>query len=233
MPYNSLTAVLLLNFAWPRSLILRLLWGPTLIILNLRVHLTLLFVVQSLKSCPTQPFATPWTAAHQTSLSFTISWTLLKLMPIESVMPSNRLILCRPLFLLPSILPSIRVFSNESALPVRWPKYWSFIISLSNEYSGLIFLEFTGFEYAIIYTIDLQKTNPGPCLGMWTWGTESGHRHLGTGGKRVDKYSHWSLKWGPWALVKYGSENILDFGHLDQLLLLWEGLDDWQKFPPL
>ena len=83
---------------------------------------------------------TPWTAAHQASLSITNSWSLLKLMPIESVMPSNYLILCRPLLLPPSIFPSIRVFSNESALHIRWPKYWSFSfnISLSNEYLGLI-----------------------------------------------------------------------------------------------
>ena len=83
---------------------------------------------------------TPWTAAHQSSLSFTISRSLLKLISIESVMPSNHLALCRPLLLLPSIFPSIRVFSNESALPIRWPKYWSFSLSISssNEYSGLI-----------------------------------------------------------------------------------------------
>ena len=81
---------------------------------------------------------TPWTATRQASLSITNSWSLLKLMSIESVMPSNHLILCRPLFLLPSIFPSIRVFSNESVLCLRWPKYWSFSISPSNEYSGLI-----------------------------------------------------------------------------------------------
>ena len=83
---------------------------------------------------------TPWTTALQASLSITNSWSLLKLMPIESVMPSNHLILCRPLLLLPSIFPSIRVFSNESALRIRWPKYrnFSFSISPSNEYSGLI-----------------------------------------------------------------------------------------------
>ena len=84
----------------------------------------------------------PWTAAHQASLSFTISWSLLKLMSIESVMPSNHLILCLPLLLLPSIFPSFRVFSNESALEsrIRWPKHWNFNFSirLSNEYSGLI-----------------------------------------------------------------------------------------------
>ena len=85
-------------------------------------------------------FATPWTAAHQASLSITNSWSLLKLMSTESVMPSNHLILCHPLLLPPLIFPSIGVFSNESTLCIRWPKYWSFSfnISLSNEYSGLI-----------------------------------------------------------------------------------------------
>ena len=83
-------------------------------------------------------FATPWTAARQASLSFTISRSLLKLMSIESLMPSNHLVLCRPLLLLPSVFPSIRVFSSESALQLRWPKCWSFNISPSNEYSGLI-----------------------------------------------------------------------------------------------
>ena len=94
--------------------------------------------VQSLSHV--QFFATPWTAAHQASLSITNSQNLLKLMSIESVMPSNHLILCHPLLLLPSIFPSIRVFSNESVLRIRWPKYWSFSFSIipSNEYSGLI-----------------------------------------------------------------------------------------------
>ena len=84
--------------------------------------------------------AAPWAAAHQASLSITNSWSFLKLMSIESVMPSNRLILCHPLLLPPSIFPSIRVFSNQSVLCIRWPKYWSFSfrISSSNEYSGLI-----------------------------------------------------------------------------------------------
>ena len=85
-------------------------------------------------------FATPWTAAHQASLSITNSWNLLKLMSIASVMPSNHLILCHPLLLLPSIPPSIRVFSNESVLHMRWLKYWSFSFSISppNEHPGLI-----------------------------------------------------------------------------------------------
>ena len=85
-------------------------------------------------------FVTPWTSAYQASLSITNSWSLLKLMSIESVMPSNHLILCYPLLLLPSIFPTIRVFSNESVLPIRWLKYWSFSFSISpsNEHSGLI-----------------------------------------------------------------------------------------------
>ena len=84
-----------------------------------------------------QLFVTPWTAAHQASLSVTNFWSLPKLTSIELVMPSNRLILCHPLLLLPSIFPSIRVFSNESALRIRWPKYWSF-----NKGNRLIFLKF-------------------------------------------------------------------------------------------
>ena len=100
---------------------------------------TFLLCCSASQSCST--FATPWTASCQASLSFTIFQSLLKLMPIESLMPSSLLILCHPLLLLPSIFPSIRVFSNESVLCIRWPKYWSFSfnISPSNEYSGLIF----------------------------------------------------------------------------------------------
>ena len=94
--------------------------------------------VQSLSRV--QLFATPWTTACQPSLSITNSRSLLKLMSIESVMPSNHLILCHPLLLLPSMCPSIRVLSNESVLHIRWPKYWSFTFSISpsSEYSGLI-----------------------------------------------------------------------------------------------
>ena len=91
-------------------------------------------------------FATPWTAALQASLSFTNSRSLLKLMSTESVMPCNHLVLCHFLLLLPSIFPSIRVFSNESALCIRWPKYWSFSISPSNEYSGLISFRIDWFD---------------------------------------------------------------------------------------
>ena len=91
---------------------------------------------------------TPWTAAGQASLSITNSWSLLKLMSLESVMPSSHLILCCPLLLLPSIFPSIRVFSSESFLPIGWPKYWSFSFSISpsNEYSGLISFRIDGLE---------------------------------------------------------------------------------------
>ena len=102
------------------------------------MYIDLLLLVHLL-SC-VQLFVTPWTAAHQASMSFTISWSLLKVMSIKWVMPSSHLILCHPLLLLLSIFPSIRVFSNESVLCIRWPKYWSlsFSISPSNEYSGLI-----------------------------------------------------------------------------------------------
>ena len=102
--------------------------------------------VQSLSRV--QLFVTPRTAARQASLSITSSWSLLKLMSIESVMPSNHLILCCPLLLLPSVFPSIRVFSNESALHIRWPKYWSFSfnISPSKEYSGLISFRMDWFD---------------------------------------------------------------------------------------
>ena len=91
-------------------------------------------------------FETPWIAACQASLSFTISWSLLKLMSTELVMSSSHLTLCHPLLCLTAIFPSIRVFSNEWALCIRWPKYWNFnfSISTSNEYSGLIYLGLTG-----------------------------------------------------------------------------------------
>ena len=96
--------------------------------------------ISSVHFSHTQLFVTPWTAPHQGSLSINQFRSWLKFMSIKSVMPSNLLILCRPLLLLPSILPSIRVFANASALGIRWPKYWSFSfrISPSNEYSGLI-----------------------------------------------------------------------------------------------
>ena len=106
--------------------------------------------VQSLSSA--QLFVTLWTAARQASLSFTISWSLLKLMSIESMMPSNHLILCHPLLLLPSIFSSIRVFSNELALCIRQPKYWSFSFSISpsDEYSLQISFRIDYFHYLTV-----------------------------------------------------------------------------------
>ena len=106
--------------------------------------------VQSL-SC-VQLFETPWTAACLVSLSITNSWSLLKLKSTESLMPSNQLILCHPLLLLPSIFPSIRVFSSESVFHIRWLKYWSFSfnISPSNEYSGLIFFRMDGLDLLVV-----------------------------------------------------------------------------------
>ena len=105
------------------------------------------------QSCLT--LVAPWTAARQASLSFTISWSLLKLMSIELVMPSNHLIFSHSLLLLPSIFPSIRVFSIESALLIRWPKYWSFSLSISpsNEYSGLISFRIDWFELLAVQGI--------------------------------------------------------------------------------
>ena len=106
-------------------------------------------------------FATPWTAVHQDSLSFTNSWSLLELTSIESVMPSNHLILCHPLLLLPSILPSIRGFSSESVLHIRWPKYWSFSFSItpSNEYSGLISFRIEWFDFKSLLQCHSSKTS--------------------------------------------------------------------------
>ena len=102
-----------------------------------------------------QLFATPWTAAHQASLSITNSQSLFKLMSIELVMPSNHLILCRPLLLLPSIFPSIRVFSNESVLHIRWPKYWSFTFSIS---PSKVYSELISFRMDWLYLLVVQGT---------------------------------------------------------------------------
>ena len=112
-------------------------------------HFTVLSQFSSVQSLScVQLLVTPWTAARQASLSLTNSWSLLKLMSIESVMSSNHLILCHPLLLPPSIFPNIRVFSNESVLLIRWPKHWSFSFSISpsNEYSGLISLRIDRFN---------------------------------------------------------------------------------------
>ena len=119
-------------------------------------------------------FVTPWTTARQASLPITISWRLLKLMSMESVMPSNHLILCFPLLLLPSIFPSIRVFSNESVLHIRWLKYWSFSFSISlfNDYPGLIFFRMDRFDLlAVQGTLKslLQHQNSKAPLRNWDY----------------------------------------------------------------
>ena len=121
---------------------------------------TVLSSVQSLRHV--RLFVTPWTTACQASLSFTNSWSLLKLMSIESVMPSNHLILCHPLLLPPSILPSIRVFSSELVLHIRWPKYWnfSFRTSPSNEYSGLMSFRIDWFDLSAVQ--GPLKSSPTP-----------------------------------------------------------------------
>ena len=109
-----------------------------------------------------QLLSTPWTAAHQAFLSFTISQNLLKLMSIESVLPFYHLIFCHPLLLLPSMFPSMRVFSNESALCIRWPKYWSFSFSVHpcNEYSGLVSFRFDWFDLKTKTLIWKDTRNP-------------------------------------------------------------------------
>ena len=118
-----------------------------------------LFVVELLSHV--QLFVTPWTAAFKASLSFTTSWSLLKLMSIESVMPSDHLILCHSLLLLPSIFPSTRVFSNESAVCIKWLKYWSFSfgISPSSEYSGLISFRIDWFDPLVVQGTLKRKKN--------------------------------------------------------------------------
>ena len=119
------------------------------------------FVVVQLLSC-VQFFVTPWTAAHQASLSFTISQSLLNFMFIESVMPSNHFILCCPLLLLPSIFPSNRVFSNELILGSKWPKYWNFSLSVSlpNENSGLIPFQIDWFDLLAVFTACKLLSHP-------------------------------------------------------------------------
>ena len=142
-------------------------------------------VVQSL-SC-VRLSVTPWTAEHQASLFFTISQSLLKLMFIDLVMPPNHLFLCHPLLLLPSIFPSIRVFSNESALHIRWPKYWncSFSISPSSEYSGLISFRIDWFDlFAVQGTLKslLQHSSKASILQRSTFFmVQLSHLYMTTG----------------------------------------------------
>ena len=131
--------------------------------------------------------ATAWTAAHQASLAIASSRSLLKLMSIKSVMPSNHLILCRSLLLLPSIFPSIRVFDNESVLHIRWPKYWSFSFSISpsSEYSGLIFSIIDWFDLAVQRTLksllqhQASKASILPCSAFFM--VQLSHPYMTTG----------------------------------------------------
>ena len=121
-------------------------------------------------------FMTPWTAARQASLSFTISWSLLKLMSIESVMPSKHLVLCCPLLLPPSIFSSIRVFSKESVLRIRWPMYWSFSFSISppNDYSGLISFRINWFDLLAVQQYEKIPVIRG-CKSKPKWDITSHH----------------------------------------------------------
>ena len=128
----TLTCTSNMTWSFPELKLNVLMMGSRVVVVQLFSHVQL--------------FATPWTAAHQASLSITNSQSPPELMSNESVMPSNHLILCCPLLLLPSIFPSIKVFSSESALYIRWPKYWSFSISPSNEYSGLISFRMDWFD---------------------------------------------------------------------------------------
>ena len=123
-------------------------------------------------------FLTPWTTARQTSLSITNSWSLLRLMSLESVMTSNHLILCHPLLLLPSIFPSIRVFSSESVLHIRWTKNWSFSfsISLSNEYSRLISFQ-DGLVGSLCCPRDSQESSPTPQFKSINASQSNSHIH--------------------------------------------------------
>ena len=142
-----------------------------------------------------QHFSTPWTAAHQASLSITNSQSLLKLMFIKLVMPSNHLILCHPLLLLPSIFPSIRVFSIESVLPIRWPKYWSFSFSISpsNEYSRLISFRIDWFALLVQGTLKSQhyssKASILQCSAFFM--VQLSHPHM-TAGKTI-ALTRWTL----------------------------------------
>ena len=142
--------------------------------------------VQSLS--PVQLFATPWTAAHQASLSDTNSRSPLKLVSIESVMPSNHLILCHPLFLLPSIFVSIRIFSNELALRIRWPKYWSFSFNIrpSNEHQGLISFRMDWLDLLAVQGAlkSLLQHHSSKASILWCWAffiVQLSHPYMTTG----------------------------------------------------
>ena len=123
---------------------------------------TFVIVVQLLGHV--QLFATPWTAAYQASLSFTISWNLFRLISIESMMPSNHLIFCHPLLLLSSIFSSIRVFSNESAFWTRWPEYWSFSFSISHSKKYSVLISFRIDRFDLFAVQGILESSPAPQL---------------------------------------------------------------------
>ena len=146
--------------------------------------------------------------SKQTSLCLNIFWSLLKLMPIESMMPSNHLILCHPLLLLPSILPSCRVFSNELALPIRWPEYWSFSfsISLSNEYSALISFRIDWFDLAVQGTFSSLFQHNSKASILWCsafFTVQVSHLYITTGKTIVWLYKPLSAKWCLCFLIHY------------------------------
>ena len=155
-------------------------------------------VFSSVQLCPT--LCDPIDAAHQASLSIANSQSLLKLMSVESVMPPNHLILCHPLLLLPSVSPSIRAFSNESLLHIRWPKYWSFSISPSNEYSGLISFRMDCFDLVVVH--GTLKSLLQHHSGKGDTVQEMQVRSLG-----------WEWKWRrKWPLQRSRLENSMDRG---------------------
>ena len=156
-------------------------------------------------------FVTPWTAAHQASLSITNSWSLPKPMSIESVMPSNHLILCRPLIFLPSIFPSIRVFANESAIHIRWPKDWSFgfNISPSNQHPGLISFRMDWLDLlAVQETVkSLLQDHHSKASVLWHSAfflVQLSHLYMTTGKKsQLWPYGPLSANWCLWFLIYY------------------------------
>ena len=157
-------------------------------------------------------FVTPWTAARQASLSITNSWSLLKPMSIESVMPSSHLILCCPLLLPPSIFPSIRVFSNESALCIRWPKYWSFSfnISPSNEYSGLIsfrmdWLDFLAVQVTLKSLLQHHCSKASILQSSAFWIVQLSHQYMTTG--KTIALTRWTFIGKVMSLLSYSEAN--------------------------
>ena len=156
--------IILLGYAFMET-ILNLFFWYTMYHFNLQIQFFNIFFCIQFSSVQllsrVRLFATPWIAAHQAFLSITNSWSSPKPMSIESVTPSNHLIFCRPLLLLPSIFPSIRVFSNESALPIRWPKYWSFSfnISPSNEHPGLISFRMDWLDLLVVQGLSTVFSN--------------------------------------------------------------------------